>query len=90
MIFEIIKIRLLSVQKSGYPTPGKTCDSVFTGKSGSSKGVLTSPNASKTELVKNWRGALVCSKSMIPMDYQSLMLKVRLTMNKCKRLNQNL
>ena len=65
------------VLSDGLPIPNTTCDSLYPGRTGSSKGTLESPDPENSEIFRNWQGPLKCTKSLVPTDSQSLTLKVR-------------
>jgi len=67
---------LFLVLSEGLPIPNTTCDSLYPGRTGSSKGTLESPDPEKSEIFRNWEGPLKCVKSLVPTDSQSLTLKV--------------
>ena len=65
----------------------KTCDVIFPGRTGKSKGYISSPNLivpnenSKisnevTSILKNHQGPLTCTSSFVPTDAQSVTLTV--------------
>ena len=82
----IINGFLFLVLSDGLPIPNTTCDSLYPGRTGSSKGSLESPSLDKSEIYRSWNGPLKCTKSLVPTDSQSLTLKVDLHLTTCNIL----
>ena len=75
------------VLTDGLPVVNKTCDVIFPGRTGKSKGYISSPNLSVpnedrksgndvTSILKNHQGPLSCTSSFVPTDAQSVTLTV--------------
>ena len=75
------------VLTDGLPVVNKTCDVIFPGRTGKSKGYISSPNLlvpnedrksanDVTSILKNHQGPLSCASSFVPTDAQSVTLTV--------------
>lgn len=62
------------VMSEGLPVPESSCDSLYPGRTGYSKGTLQSPGNS--HLFRRIEGPLRCAKSLVPTDSQSLTLTI--------------
>ena len=65
----------------------KTCDVIFPGRTGKSKGYISSPNVHQSDdktkssnkitgILKNHEGPLACTASFVPTDAQSITVTV--------------
>ena len=76
-----------AVLTDGLPVVNKTCDVIFPGRTGKSKGYISSPNLSVpnedrkssnevTSILKKHQGPLSCTSSFVPTDAQSVTITV--------------
>ena len=78
-----------AVLADGLPVVNTTCDVIFPGRTGKSKGYISSPNipsidvspkGSKNQLpsiLKHHEGPLTCTSSFVPTDAQSITMTVK-------------
>ena len=77
------------VLTDGLPVVNKTCDVIFPGRTGKSKGYISSPNIPRsinddnkssenkiTSILKNHEGPLTCTSSFVLTDAQSITITV--------------
>ena len=82
------------VLTDGLPVVNKTCDVIFPGRTGKSKGYISSPNIPRpndidnksskhqiTRILKNHEGPLACTSSFVPTDAQSITITVSILLN---------
>ena len=84
-----IHLFCLAVLADGLPVVNTTCDVIFPGRTGKSKGYISSPNipsidvipkGSKNQLssiLKHHEGPLTCTSSFVPTDAQSITMTVK-------------
>ena len=75
------------VLTDGLPVVNKSCDVIFPGRTGKSKGYINSPNLHTSEddtepsqkvvgILKHHEGPLTCTSSFVPTDAQSITVTV--------------
>ena len=76
----------------GLPVVNTTCDVIFPGRTGKSKGYISSPNipsidvspkSSRNQLpsiLKHHEGPLTCTSSFVPTDAQSITMTVKMNL----------
>ena len=81
-----------AVLADGLPVVNTTCDVIFPGRTGKSKGYISSPNipsidvspkGSKNQLpsiLKHHEGPLTCTSSFVPTDAQSITMTVKMNL----------
>ena len=81
-----------AVLADGLPVVNTTCDVIFPGRTGKSKGYISSPNipsidvspkGSKNPLpsiLKHHEGPLTCTSSFVPTDAQSITMTVKMNL----------
>ena len=84
----LLCVFLYVVLTDGLPVVNKTCDVIFPGRTGKSKGYISSPNVHQVEdkntkssnkitaILKNHEGPLTCTSSFVPTDAQSITVTV--------------
>ena len=84
-----IHVLSFAVLADGLPVVNTTCDVIFPGRTGKSKGYISSPNipsidvsskGSKNPLpsiLKHHEGPLTCTSSFVPTDAQSITMTVK-------------
>jgi len=59
---------------AGHPVPNSTCDNIVPGRSGLTQGTLATPGY--TDIFWDLQGPMRCATAIVPMDSQSLTLRV--------------
>ena len=87
-----IRPLFFAVLADGLPVVNTTCDVIFPGRTGKSKGYISSPNipsidvspkSSRNQLpsiLKHHEGPLTCTSSFVPTDAQSITMTVKMNL----------